>query len=91
MADTNKTLVKFNLFLSPFSIDFFCLHFIHIEHLSNHQSHLNLLKMLLDIDLNAPCENSHPLHTLTPLMDCNKPLPNHETQQGSNNQGAVTF
>jgi len=47
--------------------------------------------MLLDIDLNAPCENSHPLHTLTPLMDCNKPLPNHETQQGSNNQGAVTF
>lgn len=48
--------------------------------------------MLPDIDLNAPCENSHPLQTVTPLMDGNKPLPNHETQQqGSNNQGAVTF
>ncbi|WVZ17435.1 hypothetical protein V8G54_010417 [Vigna mungo] len=48
--------------------------------------------MLRDIDLNAPCENSHPLQTVTPLMDSNKPLPNHETQQqGSNNQVHAKF
>ncbi|KOM25682.1 hypothetical protein LR48_Vigan153s000400 [Vigna angularis] len=47
--------------------------------------------MLLDIDLNAPYENSHSLQTVTPVINGNKPLPNHETQHGSNNQVHAKF
>jgi len=47
--------------------------------------------MLPGLDLNAPFNNSHPLQIVTPLMDSNKTLLNHENQHDSNNQGAVTF
>ncbi|KAL9303432.1 hypothetical protein ACSQ67_020695 [Phaseolus vulgaris] len=47
--------------------------------------------MLPGLDLNAPFNNSHPLQIVTPLMDSNKTLLNHENQHDSNNQVHAKF